>query len=950
MLRWLAPVWGPVAGVFMAEKKGPSKGLEVRAEQARLAFDALPFSQVTVLMAATLAAVVLWPVIGSGTVLPWVAAVYLISLARLLLALGYWRVQPVPARIRPWTLGLRAGALLGALAWGGAGYLLFAVDSIPHQGLLAFVLAGVTAGGVVSLATQRDLVIAFPVIVTMPLLYRFAETSHPLAHVMPVLVLLFMVFMVALGLRIHRHLTDMVIERQERRSVESRERRRNLMLEMLAKGAGLGRILEALVLGIEEEHPEMRGSILLLDKTGKHLHTAAAPSLPKSYTQAIDGLRIGPGVGSCGACAHTQERVVVENIATHPFWVPFRDAAARAGLGAAWSEPVFSSSGRLLGTFAIYHRDAFSPSAEDLAMLEQAAHLAGIAIERSEAEEALRLAALVYQHSSEAMMITDERNRVVAINPAFTEMSGYSEDDIVGKGPNVLRSRRHDDAFYQKMWEELERTGSWQGEIWNRGKDGEDYVTWLTIETIQDAEKKTHRRMALFSDVTEKKQTDARIWVQANYDALTNLPNRRLFLDRLEHGIRVALRSRGRLALLYIDLDRFKEVNDTFGHLMGDEVLMEAARRIKACVRDADTVARLGGDEFTVILNEIEEAGAVGRVAEKIISALDQPYSLGNEQAFISGSVGIAMYPDDATDAVELLNNADQAMFAAKQKGRNRYSYFTEELLEAAQQRMRLVGDLQRASREGEFVVLYQPIIELATGRVAGAEALVRWNRPGHGQVAPADFIPVAEETGAIRGIGNQVFREATRKALHWREAYDSEFHISVNRSQTQFLAEGPDADEWVDFLEELGLPGRALVIEIKEDLLLRASRDIGDKLLRLRDAGIRIAIDDFGTGYSSLAYLKRYQIDYLKIDRTFVANLEGDEINRALSEAMVVMAHKLGFRVIAEGVETRGQHEILVAMGCDFAQGHLFSKPIPADDFDALLQIGRDEGAAAQA
>lgn len=941
---------GGVAIVFMAEKTVDPKGLDIRAEQARLAFDALPFSQATVLVAATLVAVFLWPVIGSGTVLAWVTAVYLISISRILLVIAYRRLQPVSARIRPWELGLRAGALLGALAWGGAGYFLFAAESVPHQGFLAFVLAGVTAGGVVSLATQRDLVIAFPVIVTMPLMYRFAETSHPLAHVMPLMVLMFMVFMVALGLRIHRNLTDMVAERHERQSVQSRECRRSVVLEMLAKGAGLGRVLEALVLGIEEEHPGMRGSILLMDKTGKRLYTAAAPSLPESYNQAIDGLRIGPGVGSCGTCAHTRERVVVENVATHPYWIPFRDEAAHAGFRAAWSEPVFSSSGRLLGTFAIYNQNAYRPTAEDLAMLEQAAHLAGIAIERSEAEEALRLAALVYQNSSEAIMITDEENRVVAINPAFTDMSGYTEEDLVGLGPNVLRSRRHDETFYRGMWEELERTGSWQGEIWNRGKDGDDYVTWLTIETIEDAEKKSFRRVSLFSDVTEKKRTDARIWVQANYDVLTNLPNRRLFMDRLEHGIRVALRSRGRLALLYIDLDRFKEVNDKFGHLMGDEVLMEAARRIKSCVRDADTVARLGGDEFTVILSEMEEAGSVGRVAEKIISALDQPYSLGSEQVVISGSVGIALYPDDATHAGELLNNADQAMFAAKQKGRNRYSFFTEELLEAAQQRMRLVGDLQRASREGEFIALYQPIVELGTGRVAGAEALVRWNRPGHGQVAPIDFLKVAEESGAIRGIGNQVFQEATRKAMGWREAYDPEFHISVNRSQAQFLADGPDVDEWMDFLVELGLPGRALVVEIKEDLLLRASGDIGEKLLRLRGANIRIAIDDFGTGYSSLAFLKHYEIDYLKIDRTFVADLEEDEINRALSEAMVVMAHKLGFKVIAEGVETRGQYEILLAMGCDYGQGHLFSKPLPADDFEALLRSGVDAGAVAQA
>ena len=915
-------------------------GADLRAEQLRSATEALPFALGMSLVVATVLAVILSPVVAQATILTWFLVFLLVSGLRLLIALrSRQAVFSRPDQIQRWMRATRVGVWGSALVWAAASYLLFAPESYAHQGALALVIAGVTAGAVASLAPWRDSSLAFALLPAAPLVYRFAESGHPLASTLSLLVLLFMLFMVVLALRVHRTVTQLLTERTERRLVQSRERRRNHLLEQVAKGAGTNEVLEAIVLGLEAEDPRIQGSILILDETGKHLITGAAPSLPKAYNEAIDGLSVGPGVGSCGACAHTRERVVVDDVRTHPFWIPYREAAANAGLVAAWSEPVFSASGELLGTFAIYHREPHHPTADELAMVEQAAHLAGIAIERCRSEKALRLAALVYENSSEAMMITDEQNRIIATNPAFTRVTGYTTEEVLHRNPSVLNSGRQDAEFYRALWLELEQTGRWQGEIWNRRKNGEEFAEWLTINTIVDAHGRVNRHVALFSDITEKKRMDALIWTQANYDPLTNLPNRRLFLDRLEQGIRLALRGQTALALLFIDLDHFKEVNDTLGHQRGDELLAEAARRIRICVRDSDTVARLGGDEFTVILGELEDLGSVAGIAQKILTALDQPYQLGKEQAFVSGSVGIAIYPHDASDATGLLKKADHAMLAAKQQGRNRFSYFTDEMLEAAQARMRLMSDLQRGLAANEFVVVYQPVVELATGRIDKAEALVRWNRPGEGWLGPAEFLPVAEEAGLIRPIGDWVFQEATTQAKRWRATVRPRLQISVNRSQAQFLAEGPDDDDWVDWLAKINLPGDAIAIEIAENLLFRASEVMNDKLVRLRDAGVHLAIDGFGTGFSSLADLKRFDIHYLKIARSLVGRLDTDESVRAVSEAIVVMAHKLGLTVIAEGVETEVQREILVRIGCDYGQGNALASPLSEQEFEALLR-----------
>jgi diguanylate cyclase (GGDEF)-like protein/PAS domain S-box-containing protein len=557
--------------------------------------------------------------------------------------------------------------------------------------------------------------------------------------------------------------------------------------------------------------------------------------------------------------------------------------------------------------------------------------------DRKRAEEALRIAALVYQHSAEAMMVTDADNRILAINDAFTGLTGYGAADVIGMDPSMLHSECQTPSFYEEMWKALASGGHWQGELIDRRKDGALIAVRLTINSVYDDDGKVERRVALFSDITEKQRTDLLIWEQANIDTLTGLPNRHMFLQRLHQHIAQASQSNGALTLLLIDLDQFKEINDTLGHDTGDLLLIEVARRIRACTPAATPLARLGGDEFSVILSMPQDLRAAAAIAQATIAAVAAPIQIGAETLFVSASVGIALYPEHGTQTDTLLRHADQAMYAAKSAGRNRYCYFTGAMQDAAQAKMSLMNDLRGALGANQFDVHYQPIVDLATGETHKAEALLRWHHPVRGMVSPAEFIPLAEASGMILEIGEWVFKQAVAQVRRLRGMGYNTFQISVNVSPVQFQNDHQLSDTWFRHLAELALPASSMVIEITEGLLLDLSTRVSDKLLAFAEGGIQVALDDFGTGYSSLAYLKKFDIDYLKIDRVFVHNLESDPDDRALCEAIIAMAHKLGLKVIAEGVETAAHRELLAAAGCDHAQG-LFSRPIPAADLEALL------------
>ena len=448
--------------------------------------------------------------------------------------------------------------------------------------------------------------------------------------------------------------------------------------------------------------------------------------------------------------------------------------------------------------------------------------------------------------------------------------------------------------------------------------------------------------LTISKDVTEQKRSEAMIWQQANFDALTGLPNRRMLRDRLAQTMLNSRREGLALAVLFIDLDHFKEINDTLGHAQGDVLLVEAARRIRACVRESDTVARLGGDEFTVLLPEVRETVRVEEIGQNILAALGQAFQLESEESFVTASIGVALYPDDAGEIDDLFKHADQAMYAAKAAGRNCLRYFTPALQAQAQTRMRLASDLRGAVAAGQMRIVFQPVVELANGAVHKAEALVRWQHPMRGLVSPQDFIPVAESSGAIVEIGDWVFGQAALQVGRWREQHDPRFQISVNKSPVQFHQAGASQKDWIRRLQRLGLSGSSVAVEITEGLLMDYRSDVKAQLQELRAAGIAVSMDDFGTGYSSLSYLQNYDIDYLKIDRSFVRNLTPGSKDRTLCKAIIAMAQALGLKVVAEGVETVEQRDWLAQAGCDYGQGYLFAKPMPADEFDGWLAARR--------
>lgn len=458
-----------------------------------------------------------------------------------------------------------------------------------------------------------------------------------------------------------------------------------------------------------------------------------------------------------------------------------------------------------------------------------------------------------------------------------------------------------------------------------------------TVIGSANERKRPHRLIGTVTDIAETRRAEEIIWRHANHDLLTGLPNRRLFRDRLDHEIRKSRRTAQPLALLFIDLDRFKEANDLLGHTNGDRVLVEAGRRICQCVRASDTVARLGGDEFTAILTQLDDHPHVEQVAQKINESLSEPFVLGNEMLHLSASIGVTLYPNDAHDAEDLIRNADQAMYVVKSQGRNHFSYFTPDMQREANERLRLISDLRGALRNGQFQVVYQPIVDLRSGRVTKAEALLRWHHPSLGQIDPVRFIGFAEETGLICEIGDWVFQEAVYWAGRWGERIGAPFPVSINKSPVQFISR-LDEVNWPAYLAQLGLNGSSVSVEITESLLLDASPLVSAKLLQYHDAGIKVAIDDFGTGYSSIAYLKKFAVDFVKIDQSFVRDIAESTGDRAIVRAIIAMAHELGLEVIAEGIETPQQRQLLIEGACDYGQGFLFSRAVPACDFERML------------
>ncbi|MFT5520335.1 MAG: diguanylate cyclase (GGDEF)-like protein/PAS domain S-box-containing protein [Enterobacterales bacterium] len=565
------------------------------------------------------------------------------------------------------------------------------------------------------------------------------------------------------------------------------------------------------------------------------------------------------------------------------------------------------------------------------------------ATKQKQRDDGLRQAAVVFEASSDSIMVLDADGLIKIVNSAFNKMTGFSEADILGKSPRLLRATREDERRYDAMWSTVIKFGEWRGELWRRKKSGETYPEWASITAVKDNLDNVLEYVFIGSDMSERKYAEDRILYQANYDQLTNLPNRNLFMDRLHQSLQRVQREGTMLALLFIDLDRFKNINDSLGHSAGDKLLVEISKIMKETVRDSDTIARFGGDEFAVILSPIYGPKNASRVASALLESLRTPINIDGYEAIIGASIGISMYPADGTIEEELVKNADTAMYRAKESGRNNYQFFTEEMQQAAKDRLVMEIDLRQAIERQELRIVFQPQIDVSTGAISGAEVLVRWQSRDKGMISPAEFIYLAEDTGLIVPIGEWVLKQACLQHKRWKNAGVAPPYLAVNVSGRQFKMDG-FSQSVLNTVQSAGLSTDDVELELTESFLMDDQEFSINTLKELKEMGFKLSIDDFGTGYSSLSYLKKFPIDRLKIDRSFVQDLEHNEEDYAIVRAIIDLAHTLNIVVIAEGVEEEGQRKVLEELKCDIIQGYFYSKPLDGAAFTLYLQQQRQQ------
>jgi diguanylate cyclase (GGDEF)-like protein/PAS domain S-box-containing protein len=717
-----------------------------------------------------------------------------------------------------------------------------------------------------------------------------------------------------------------------------------VLLGMIASGASLPDVLGALCRIIEAQAPGALCSVLLVQD--ERLHVAAAPSIPEGYRQAIDRLPIGPQAGSCGCAAHTGRQVIVEEIATHPAWLTCAPIALRHGLRACWSTPILGASDQPMATFAVYYRDCRGPSQRELDLVKGASDLASIVIERDRSAAALRDSEASYRALVETAplgIFVLTRDRFVYSNAALARMLGAAGTaELIGRSfvGHVQRNSRP--GLAERLAHTGKRGTTTRVEVRLLRMNGSEFEAELIATPMSFGG--AHSIQCMVSDISERKRTEKRINYLAHYDDRTGLPNRNLFVDRLSQALGHAQRSGKAVALLYLDLDRFKTLNDTLGHAAGDVLLRAAGTRLTECVRAHDTVARLGGDEFALILADLAQAEHAEMVIAKIFQAFERPFTVERRQLFVSPSIGIASYPRDGTTPELLLKHADIAMYRAKAAGKNTYRFYLPEMGLGLSESLALETDLPGILERGELELHYQPQVAASHGAIIAVEALLRWQHPQRGELHPDAFIPLLEETGLIRSVSAWALRRACRETLAWRDSQGRPLRLAINLSASQF--KDPRLAELVEqIVTDTGFDARRLEFEITEHTLMEDTKGTLDTLRALVRLGASISVDDFGTGYSSLSYLQRFSVQRLKIDRSFVADLSDKRDTAAIVEAILSLARSLLIEVVAEGVQTEAQRDFLVSHGCALLQGHLFHPAMPPARVEALLGQGNLAG-----
>jgi diguanylate cyclase (GGDEF)-like protein/PAS domain S-box-containing protein len=726
------------------------------------------------------------------------------------------------------------------------------------------------------------------------------------------------------------------------------------LLELIAAGGALPEVLDQIARFVEEQsEDDLLASILLLDREGVHLRHGAAPHLPEFWREAVDGIAIGPCVGSCGTAAYRRERVCTSDISTDPLWEGYRELAEQAGLRACWSTPFFATDGALLGTFALYSREPHDCGHDDGELVGLATHLAGIAIERARSGDAARTSEDRYrdlvENANEPIGTVTMTDEITEVNRAFERVLGYTREELIGTNladyltPEGLREAR--EATARKRSGEVAGT-TFEQEFFAR--DGHRVILEVSSRVIEEGGEPIGVQ-GICRDITARKQAEVELRHLSEqnrhlslHDNLTGLPNRASFREQVEQAIGLADARGSELAVLLMDLDRFKEINDTLGHHYGDLLLIELARRLEGVLRRTDSVARLGGDEFGVLVRDVSESAAVlEHVLSRILGALEQPFLVDGLPLYVEASIGVARYPAHGADVDVLLQRADVAMYVAKDAG-SPHAIYTAEHDHHDTASLTLLSELPRAIRDRELVLHYQPKIDVQTGELAGVEALTRWQHPTRGLIPPGDFVAAAEKTGLMHAFTLYVLDEALGQLARWSlDGHD--VNVAVNLSMRNLL--DPRLPEQVaDALDTWQLCGDRLTFEITESAIISDPVATKGVIQRLKALGVGISIDDFGTGYTSLACLARLPITQLKIDRSFVLAMNSNADDAAIVRSIITLGHDLALEVVAEGVETAAAYDQLALLGCDTIQGYLLSPPLPPDELRTWLG-GRASG-----
>jgi diguanylate cyclase (GGDEF)-like protein/PAS domain S-box-containing protein len=917
--------WNPIH----ADSVPPEISSRIEAELIALVYGNIKTALAGQLAAAVLIGFVAWSVVPGATGAGWILALLIVVTVRWRLAREF---HSAPARSWPprvWRRRAIAGSAATGVLWGLGGLLLVRFGDSSHQALSGFVLGGLTAGAVATTSPVR----AAYVVLSVPMMFLLAAAyllwGGSLALPMSGLSLIFLLAM----LRTARQMYDTF-----EHDVRMRLTNEQLVSSLTSTAESLSRSNQELGREVDErrraEEARRRSESSLKEAQRIGRIASWVIELPNNHLYGSEQLA---RLFEDDAVLDTTFGWVVER--THP---DDREALRQAYEEAIASrgpveivQRVIMPDGRIK---YLHERGETVRDAEGRPL--QLIGTAQDITEQRQAEEQLRLSAQVFEGGVEGVMITDANGRILSVNRAFTEITGYSREEALGKNPRLLQSGMHDSAFYRRIWTSLEAAGHWRGELWDRRKSGEVFPAWFAISSVKDPEGRLTHYVAVFSDISERKAAEDRIEFLAHHDPLTGLPNRILLRDRFELALAQAARNQARVALIFLDIDHFKAVNDSLGHPAGDNLLRQVATRLKACVRASDTVCRQGGDEFLLLVVPVPDPRAASVVAEKVLQVLREPVEIEGHALAVGASIGISVFPDDGDSFDTLLQKADMAMYEAKAAGRNGYRFFSSEMNANALERLNMQNRLRRALELDEFQLHYQPQVDLGSGRIIGIEALLRWTSPDLGAIPPGRFIPIAEESGLIVQIGAWVLRTACQQNQAWQARGLPEVPVAVNLSALQF-ARGDLLDTVERALEDSGLPARFLELELTESILIHDADNIMASLRRLKNLGIKLSIDDFGTGYSSLSYLKRLAVDKLKIDQSFVRDIASDPDDAAIVRAIIQMGHSLKLRTIAEGVESPDQLAFLRAEGCEEGQGYLFSRPVPAVEMEDLLRSG---------